>query len=116
MWRLTLAPGKSAASAFNVQSIVHEATVSVPLGDNQTRLTVGQIPDWSGYEYTLPHEQPFITHNLLFDFTLPSFYTGAAIDVTRGNRITSYNVCYTKLLRDKRSYRIPWMHNSHACT
>ena len=83
-WRLTLAPQKNASSGYNVGSIVQEASVSVELSDNQTRLWVGQIPDWSGYEYVWSHQQPLITHNLLFDFTLPSFYTGAAIDITRG--------------------------------
>jgi Putative beta-barrel porin-2, OmpL-like. bbp2 len=83
-WRLTLAPQKNASSGYNVGSIVHEASVSMELTDNQTRLWVGQIPDWSGYEYAWSHQQPLITHNLLFDFTLPSFYTGAALDVTRG--------------------------------
>lgn len=83
-WRLTLAPQKNASSGYNLGSVVHEASVSVELTDNQTRLWVGQIPDWSGYEYVWSHQQPLITHNLLFDFTLPSFYTGAALDVTRG--------------------------------
>ena len=83
-WRLTLAPQKNASSGYNVGSIVHEASVSMELTDNQTRLWVGQIPDWSGYEYVWSFQQPLITHNLLFDFTLPTFYTGAAIDVTRG--------------------------------
>lgn len=83
-WRLTLAPQKNASSGYNLGSIVHEASVSLELTDNQTRLWVGQIPDWSGYEYVWAHQQSLITHNLLFDFTLPSFYTGAALDVTRG--------------------------------
>jgi hypothetical protein len=33
---------------------VHEASVSVPLGDLQTRFIAGQMPDWSGYEYLQP--------------------------------------------------------------
>ncbi len=106
LWRLTLAPGKNASSAFKVDSIVHEATVSVPLQDNQTRLIVGQIPDWSGYEYSLPHEHPFITHNLLFDFTLPSFYTGAALHLVRGNwdtKIFLGNMNATRYDRDNRA-------------
>lgn len=83
-WRLTLAPQKNASSGYNVGSIVHEASVSLELTDNQTRLWVGQIPDWSGYEFIWAHQQPLITHNLLFDFSIPSFYTGAALDITRG--------------------------------
>jgi Putative beta-barrel porin-2, OmpL-like. bbp2 len=83
-WRLTLAPQKNASSGYNIGSIIHEASVSLELTDNQTRLWVGQIPDWSGYEYIWAHQQPLITHNLLFDFSIPSFYTGAALDITRG--------------------------------
>ena len=58
--------------------------MSVPLTDLQTRLIVGQVPDWSGYEYQQPTLNPLITHNLLFDFTLPTTYTGAGIDYTSG--------------------------------
>ena len=114
-WRLTLAPGKNASSAFKVDSIVHEATVSLPLQDNQTRLILGQIPDWSGYEYSLPHEQPFVTHNLLFDFTLPSFYTGAALYWIRGNwetKVLLGNMNATRYDRDNRApvlaYRVDY--------
>ena len=53
-WRLTLAPHKSAASGYNLNSIVHEASVSIPLTDPTTRLIAGMIPDWSGYEYIMP--------------------------------------------------------------
>jgi hypothetical protein len=66
---------------------VHEASVSVPLGDLQTRLIAGQIPDWSGYEYLPPTQNKLITHNLLFDFTLPTAYTGAGMEITSGKWI-----------------------------
>jgi hypothetical protein len=82
-WKLTLAPERGAGAVFN-NSIVHEASVSIPLTDLQTRLWVGQIPDWTGYEYTLPADNKLITHNLLFDFTAPTAYTGAVLDVTSG--------------------------------
>ncbi len=82
---LVLAPHKSAGSGYNLASIVHEATMSVPLSDQQTRLIAGQFADWSGYEYYFGSENKLITHNLLFDFTAPSFYTGAGVALTRGN-------------------------------
>ena len=47
-WKLTLAPERGTGSLFN-GSVVHEASVSLPLTDLQTRLWVGQIPDWTGY-------------------------------------------------------------------
>jgi Protein of unknown function (DUF3138) len=83
-WKLALVPHKSTSSGFNLGSIVHEATVSIPLTDLQTRLIAGQMPDWSGYEYYFGHQTKLITHNLLFDFTIPSFYQGAGLELTRG--------------------------------
>lgn len=83
-WRLTLAPNRGVGSVFDGNSPVHEASVSIPLTDLQTRLIAGQIPDWSGYEYLQPTLNKLITHNLLFDFTLPTAYTGAGLEVTRG--------------------------------
>ena len=83
-WKLTLAPERGTGALINSNSIVHEASVSVPLTDLQTRLWVGQIPDWTGYEITLPAGNKLITHNLLFDFMAPTAYTGALADVTSG--------------------------------
>jgi hypothetical protein len=82
-WKLTLAPERGAGAVFN-NSIVHEASVSIPLTDLQTRLWVGQVPDWTGYEYTLPAQNKLITHNLLFDFMAPTAFTGAVLDITSG--------------------------------
>jgi Protein of unknown function (DUF3138) len=86
-WRLTLAPNRGVGSVFDGQSPVHEASVSVPLTDLQTRFIAGQVPDWSGYEYLQPTLNKLITHNLLFDFTLPTAYTGAGLEVTSGKWI-----------------------------
>jgi hypothetical protein len=86
-WRLTLAPNRGVGSVFDGQSIVHEASVSVPLTDLQTRFIAGQIPDWSGYEYLSATQNKLITHNLLFDFTLPTAYTGAGMEITDGKWI-----------------------------
>jgi hypothetical protein len=83
-WRLTLAPNRGTGSVIGDGSIVHEASVSIPLGDLQTRIIAGQMPDWSGYEYLQPTLNKLITHNLLFDFTLPTAYTGAGMEYTRG--------------------------------
>lgn len=86
-WRLTLAPHKSVGSNYNYPSIVHEASVSIPISDLQTRWWVGQIPDWSGYEYYLANQTKFITHNMMFDFLAPTFYTAVGTDFTRGKWI-----------------------------
>jgi hypothetical protein len=83
-WRLTLSPqrGTQAVSEGSA-SILHEASVSIPLTDLQTRFIAGHIPDWSGYEYLQPTLNKLITHNLLFDLTLPTAYTGAGLEITR---------------------------------
>jgi hypothetical protein len=83
-WRLTLAPNRGVGAVIDGNSSVHEASVSIPLTDLQTRMIAGQIPDWSGYEYLQPTLNKLITHNLLFDFTLPAAYTGVGMEVTRG--------------------------------
>jgi len=87
-WRLTLAPQRGVGSVIDGYSIVQEASVSVPLTDLQTRFIAGQIPDWSGYEYLQPTLNKLITHNLLFDFTMPTGYIGAGIDYTSGKWVT----------------------------
>ena len=111
-WRLTLAPHKSVGSNYNFPSIVHEASVSIPLGDLQTRLWAGQIPDWSGYEYYLANQTKFITHNMMFDFLAPTFYTGVGTDMTVGKwqvktAIANMNAARNNVGDDGRALRSP---------
>ena len=89
-WRLTLVPNRSTGSVIGDASIVQEASVSIPLGELQTRLIAGQVPDWSGYEYQQATLNKLITHNLLYDFTLPTLYTGAGMEYTRGKWISKW--------------------------
>jgi hypothetical protein len=86
-WRLTLTPNRGTGSVTGEGSIVQEASVSIPLSDLQTRFIAGQLPDWSGYEYQQATLNKLITHNLLFDFTLPTNYTGAGMEYTLGKWI-----------------------------
>jgi hypothetical protein len=82
-FRLQLVPHKSSSSTFNLGSIVHEATVTVPLDDQNTRIVAGQFADFTGYEYFLAHQTKLVTHNLLFDFTQASYYAGAGVEFVR---------------------------------
>lgn len=84
LWHLTLTPNRGVGAGIDGLSVIQEASVSVPLGSLQTRLIAGQIPDWSGYEYQQPTLNPFTTHNLLYDFTLPFGYTGVGLDIKEG--------------------------------
>ena len=86
-WRLTITPNRGVGAVADGTSIVQEATVSVPITDLQTRFIAGWIPDWSGYEYQQATLNKLITHNLLYDFTLPTSYTGAGLELTRGKWI-----------------------------
>jgi hypothetical protein len=83
-FHLTLYPKRGGGDVMGENSIVHEASVWIPLGGLDTKFFAGQLPDWSGYEYYAPNMYKNITHNLLFDFTLPSAYTGAGIEFIRG--------------------------------
>ncbi len=106
-WRLTLAPSKSAASGYSIGSIVHEASVSIPLIDPATRLIAGMVPDWSGYEYIMPNQQPLITHNMLFDFTIPTLYSGVGMEITRGSWISKFMLGNLNQLRKSPGDKTP---------
>lgn len=83
-FQLTLIPERSNTDVMGEFGIVHEASVSVPLGGEDTRLIAGAIPDWMGYEYLPPTQTKLISHNLLFDFTTPAAYLGAGVELSRG--------------------------------
>ena len=85
-WRLTLMPNRGAGAIADStgNSIVHEASVSIPLGDLQTRFIGGQIPDWSGYEYIQATTTKLVTRGMLLDFTEPTAYTAAGMEIIRG--------------------------------
>lgn len=120
-WRLTLAPNRGVGAVFNGNSVIHEASVSIPIGDPATRLIAGQVPDWSGYEYLQPTLNKLITHNLLFDFTLPTAYTGAGLELTRGKWI--YKAMLANMNASRRSsgnkapvfaYRVDYARGEYA--
>jgi hypothetical protein len=75
-WMLRIVPLSSG-------SIVHEASVAVPLGDSGTKLIAGLIPDWSGYEYQMGHQNPLITNNLLYSNAATN-YAGAGLSFDLG--------------------------------
>ena len=49
-WTLRLTPG---GGVRDDSKILHEASISVPLGDGAPRIIAGLIPDWTGYEGSL---------------------------------------------------------------
>ncbi|MBZ8139999.1 hypothetical protein CLD22_08830 [Rubrivivax gelatinosus] len=107
IWHLTLAPERGTGALTNGGSIVHEASVSIPLGDLQNRLWVGQIPDWTGYELTLPDGNKLVTHNLLFDFMAPTAYTGAVYEMSSGKWVAKVGLANVNTPRQGSSHKSP---------
>jgi hypothetical protein len=107
-WRLTLVPQRSTqAVSEGTSSPVQEASVSVPITDLQTRFIAGHMPDWSGYEMLQPTLNKFVTHNLLFDTTLPASYTGAGFEILRGKWLTKAMVANMAASRRQPNEKTP---------
>lgn len=89
-FRLTLAPNRiGAGNTIDGKSIVHEASIWMPLkGFNGARLLAGQIPSWEGYEFLESYRNKLITHNLLFDLTIPASFTGVGFEKAMSPKYT----------------------------
>jgi hypothetical protein len=68
--------GTANVSGSLTAAIIHEATVSVPLGESGVKLIAGLTPDWSGYEYSMGNQNPLITNNLLYSNLAATNYMG----------------------------------------
>nr|WP_315475739.1 DUF3138 family protein [uncultured Undibacterium sp.] len=81
-FRLTLMPNRvGAGNTIDGKSIIHEASIWMPLKDfDGTRLLAGQVPSWEGYEFLESYRNKLISHNLLFDFTIPASFTGVGLE------------------------------------
>ncbi len=84
-WTLRLTPG---GANVNGSDLVHEASISMPLGEGGTRVIAGVIPDWQGYEYSFGNQNPLVTHNLLFTHASATNYTGAGLQHAFGPVVT----------------------------
>ena len=80
-WTLRLTPG---GGVRDDSKIVHDAYISVPLGDGSPRVIAGLIPDWTGYEGSFANQNLLITHNLLFNHLASTSYLGAGLQHTLG--------------------------------
>ena len=76
-WLLRLTPG------LGNDNIVHEANVSIPL-NNSNKLNVGLTQDYQGYEYSFAHQNPLLTHNLMWSYAGPAFYEGVGLSYALG--------------------------------
>jgi hypothetical protein len=67
-WTLRMTPGAA--------SLLHEASISAPVGDSGSRIIGGMMPDFQGYEGAFANQNPLVTHNALFDYAGATAYTG----------------------------------------
>ena len=81
-FRLTLMPNRvGAGNTIDGKSIIHEASIWMPIKElDGTRLLAGQIPSWEGYEFLESYRNKLISHNLLFDLTIPASFTGFGVE------------------------------------
>ena len=78
-WTLRLMPlSETANAATGFLNTVHEASISVPIGDGGTKLIAGLVPDFSGYEYSAGNQNPLVTNNLMYA-NAASNYTGVGM-------------------------------------
>ncbi|WP_295761819.1 DUF3138 family protein [Undibacterium sp.] len=89
-FHLTLIPNRvGAGNTIDGKSIVHEASIWMPItGLDGTRLLAGQVPSWEGYEALESYRNKLITHNLLFDFTIPASFTGVGFEKALNSKYT----------------------------
>jgi hypothetical protein len=73
-------------------SKVHEATVSVPIGEHGAKLNAGLTPDYSGYEYSMGNLNPLVSNNLLYSNLAASNYLGAGMSYVIGNLTAKWMV------------------------
>jgi hypothetical protein len=84
----TNAVSGSLSSGGITLALVHEASIAVPLGGGSTKLIAGLTPDWSGYEYSMGHQNPLITNNLLYSNAATN-YMGVGMSYDLGGGWTS---------------------------
>jgi hypothetical protein len=77
-WMLRLTPLSSS-------SIVHEASLSVPVGSGSTKIIAGLTPDFSGYELSWGNANPLISNNLLYTHSAATNYMGAGLSYEVGD-------------------------------
>ena len=89
-------PGTSHAA----NSIINAAVLTLPVS-KEVDFIAGQVPAWDGYESETSPQMLTITHNLLYDFSEPGYFTGAGASYTSGILTVqtllgnSWNTAYT---------------------
>ncbi|MDA8119845.1 MAG: DUF3138 family protein, partial [Gammaproteobacteria bacterium] len=90
----------SPATAHAANSIINAAVLTLPVS-KEVDFIAGQVPAWDGYESETSPQMLTITHNLLYDFSEPGYFTGAGASYTSGILTVqtllgnSWNTAYT---------------------
>jgi len=99
---IQLMPTRGYAGSFGTTngSIINAAVLTLPVSTT-VDFIAGQVPAWDGYEVETSPQMLTITHNLLYDFSEPGFFTGAGGSYTSGMLTVqtlfgnSWNTTYT---------------------
>ncbi len=83
---IQLMPTRGYGGAFGGKghnSIVNAAILTLPV-NKKIDFIAGQVPAWDGYESETSPQMLTVTHNLLYDFSEPGYFTGAGGSYTSG--------------------------------
>ncbi|HUW98022.1 MAG TPA: DUF3138 family protein [Acidiferrobacter sp.] len=82
---IQLMPTRGYGSSFgtNGGSIINAAVLTLPV-TTTIDFIAGQMPAWDGYESETSPQMLTVTHNLLYDFSEPGYFTGAGGSYTAG--------------------------------
>ncbi len=92
--------GSPAPVPHAANSIINAAVLTLPVS-KEVDFIAGQVPAWDGYESETSPQMLTITHNLLYDFSEPGYFTGAGASYTSGILTVqtllgnSWNTAYT---------------------
>lgn len=90
----------SPTTAHAANSILNAAVLTLPVSKG-VDFIAGQVPAWDGYEVETSPQMLTITHNLLYDFSEPGYFTGAGASFASGILTVqtlvgnSWNTAYT---------------------
>lgn len=80
---IQIMPSRGYGQVSGNNNVINAAQLTVPVNDKLSFIA-GQIPAWDGYEVETSPQMLTVTHNLLYDFSEPGFFTGAGGVYTSG--------------------------------
>ena len=90
-------------SAFPKELQVGMQFEGLPEGGDEDEVIIYRVTEIADDRVVLDGNHPLAGMALVFTCTVTAVRPASAEEIAHGHRITSYNVCYTKLLRKARS-------------